>query len=192
MHAILSIPRSQQRRTQHLADSLQPFLIFQKTQQTKRYARIGGELLDCDPQKPRRAVDDEDAGAAVENPQLQTIQEDSGAARIIHHDVVFFQIGGQVVDDRIEVSIPAVTLHLVVGEAEAFDRLMSPLFVRYPIETARPCERCVLVRGRDHRLRYTGMQLEQIGDDPLGLPAPSAHGRRAELRQRTSGPSGFA
>src|SRR6185437_1104048 len=148
----------EKRGAQDFGNLLQPFLRFQEAQEPERDARIGGELFDRDSQKTRRAVHYEDAGAAVENPQLQTIEEDSGSARIIHHDVVFFQIGGKFIDDRIEVAIPTVPLDFVVGEAKTLDRLMRPIFLRYPIEAAGPYERRMLIRRRNHRMRNSGVQ----------------------------------
>ena len=140
-------------------------------------------------QKTRRAVHDDDPRAAVEDSQLETVEQDSGSTRVVHQDVIFFQIGGQIVDDRIEVAVPAVPIHLVVREAETFNRLMSPILVRYSIKAAGPYERHALIRRRYYWPRDRRVQLQQFRDNPLRLPTPSAYRGCAEpVDERTGHP----
>ena len=113
--------------TEHLLEAFEPLLVLQEAQQPEPDLRVVAELLDRDSEELRRAVDDDRADLGVEHPQLQAVEQDAGAARVVDHDVAVAEKVRELLDRRVEVAVPAVAIDVVVGRAEVVDGLLCPV-----------------------------------------------------------------
>ena len=129
VEAMTSTPRLEQLRPEHLVEALEALLVAQEPQEPEADLRVVAELLQRDPQELRRAVDDDGADLGVEHPQLQPVEQDAGAARVVDEDVAVDEQVGQLLDGGVEVAVPAVAVDAVVGGAEGVDRLVRPVVV---------------------------------------------------------------
>ena len=138
----------QQLGAEHLVEALEPRLVLQEPQQPNADLGVVTELLDRDPQELRRAVDDDGAVLGAEHPQLEPVEQDAGAARVVDQDVAVAQGLGELLDGGVEVAVPAVGVDVVVGQAEVVDRLGGPRLVGDAGEALGPRERLTGPRRR--------------------------------------------
>ena len=80
-----------------------------------------------------------DLGA--EEAQLEPIDQDAGAARVVEQDVAVDEQVGELLHGGIEVAVPAVAVDAVVGRAEGVDRLAGPVVVGQARPAGGPLER---------------------------------------------------
>ena len=149
-------------------------------EQSQADVRVVAELLHGDAKELRRAVDDHHSGLGAEQAQLQPIDEDPGAARVVDDDVAVGEEVGELLDRRVEVAVPAVLLDVVVRRAERVDLLGGPRLVGDPCPARRPGERARPRRRLDRR-RDVAVQLDQRLDVLRSVATPPAVGRHAEL-----------
>ena len=118
-------PPREQLAAQHLLEALEPLVRLEPPQAPECHPVVIAELVERHPQELRRAVDDHDGEAPVEHAELEAIEEDAGAARIVDQDLAAGEMPREVLDGGIEVAIPAVILDRVVeiGRASCRERV---------------------------------------------------------------------
>ena len=116
------------------------FSSLSQRRSRKRDALLVAELVERDAQELGRAVDDQGADLTVEDSQIQPVEQDAGAARVVDQQVAVLQVTSQILHGRVEVAVPAVVLDGVVAQAEGVDRLQGPVLVGYAREAGRPLE----------------------------------------------------
>ena len=72
--------------------------------------------------------------------QIEPIEEDPGAPRVVDEELAILEVARQVLDRRIEVPVPAVVLDGVVPEAEGVHGLLDPVPLGNAREPGGPLE----------------------------------------------------
>ena len=166
----------QQLRPHHLLEKLEPPRLLEPAQEPEADALLAAELVEGDAEEFGGAVHDERAHVAVEDPQIQPIEEDPGSPRVVDEELAIFEVARQVLDRRIEVPVPAVVLDGVVAEAEGVHGLLDPVLLGNAREAGRPLEPSprparLLDGGADG-----GVDTQEVGDGGGRAPAPAALG----------------
>ncbi len=177
----------EQLRPHHLLEELEPPLLLEPAQEPEADALLAAELVEGDAEELGGAVHDQRPDLAVEDSQIEPIEEDAGPARVVDEELAVLEVARQVLHRRIEVAVPAVVLDGVVPEAEGVHGLLDPVLVGDAGKTGGPLEppprpARLLDGGADG-----GVDAQKVGDGGGRPPAPAALGGDPELGHEAVG-----
>jgi hypothetical protein len=125
-------------RAHHLIEQLEPPLLLEPAQEPERHPILAGELVEGHAEELGGAVHDEHADLAVEDPEVEAVEENPRAARVVDEELTVREMAGEVLDGGVEVLVPAVIFHGVIAQPERVERLPDPVLVRDARENRRP------------------------------------------------------
>ncbi len=166
----------QQLRPHHLLEELEPPRLLEPAQEPEADALLAAELVEGDAEELGGAVHDQRPDVAVEDSQVEPIEEDPGAPRVVDEELAIFEVARQVLDRRIEVPVPAVVLDGVVPEAEGVHGLLDPVLLGNAREAGGPLEAPPRPARRLDGGADGGVDAQKIRDGGGRPPAPAALG----------------
>ena len=188
MDAIASALRASSSGPIDLVEELEPLLLLEPAQEPEGDALLVAELVERDAEELGRAVDDQRPDLAVEDSQVQPVEQDAGPARVVDQELAVLEVAGQILDGRVEVAVPAVVLDGVVPEAEGVDGLQGPVLVGHALRSRRATRTAAAARAaRCDRGADGAVDAQQLGDGGGRPPAPAALGGDAEAGDEARG-----